>query len=406
MTSSHEAPANRWFSRGFVLLCATGFLTEATYWIMTTTLQWQVTKLPGSGPAELGMLYFLQLIPYLVITPFAGAVLDRFNRKLVMCLSIGGVSAVILAGAAFAHAGMLGFGVSAAIAMAVSCFKPFNDAGQHSVLPSTVERAKLPRAVGIYAAHPNVARTIGPVIAGSLLIFTGAPFTLVIGALVAVAALLLISGYPRQQRVERAGGSSVLAQIGGGFVVMWKNPVVRRSIALVALTGLLGLSSASMFSVIVVERFAGGEVEFSLLLAAAGVGAIVGALMPFPRVSEPRHVSILLGVAALGLLAIAIAPTFALVAVGAFFVSAACNSSNQKLNALVQSELTDDVRGRVMSLYVWAWGGSLPLGGLVLGSAGAVIGVSWSILVMAALLCAVALFNMRRIPRYSSDIEA
>ncbi len=393
MTSGREAPVEHLFNRGFALLCSVGFVSQGCYWLLITALQWQVANLPDSGPAEVGLLYFLQLLPYLLIAPFAGVVLDHFNRKVVIAVALAMLSLVGFSGGIAGNTGALGFATCAILAMCVGACSPFNDAGHHSIMPSTVPTQLFPRAVSLFAASQNIARTIGPILAGGLLLLGGAPLALVCGGAIYVLVILLVIGYPRQSASRGPRTESVLAQIGGGFAVLAKNAVVRRAIAFVALTGLLVLSSASMFSVIVTSRFDAGEVGFALMLAMAGIGAVIGALSPFPRARNLKTIAWLHTLSALALVGIAFSPSLIGACFSVILMAASANAAMIRLNTIVQSQLDDRVRGRVMSLYVWAWGGSLPLGGLLLGWLGSLITVSGGLAVMAGAIGTVALFT-------------
>lgn len=379
-------------TRGFIAVWCAGFLLQGAYWIATTVLQWQVAILPGSTPKDLGALYFGQLLPMMLMTPIAGAMVDRFNRKLIIASSLVGIAAIGATGALLDGAGSLTFAACLALGAAIGLILAFQSPAFHVFIPAMVPKTGLSRAVSLYAVAQNGNRMIGPMIAGALLVVGGVSLAFWWVVAIAVAGVIATSFIPQLPVVRPAVKEGLLAQFGGGFAVLGRQPAIRRAIVLVALNCALGLSYASMLSVVATEMGV-GERGFSMLMGAAGLGALLGALLPYPRVRRLVDVSWLFLIAVVGLVGLAFSASLVPATICSFVISGAGIAVTTKLNVVVQRQLTDDVRGRVMSLYSWAWGGSLPLGGLLLGYIGEATSVSTGFLVLAGLLGATAIFN-------------
>ena len=379
-------------TRGFIAVWCAGFLLQGAYWIATTVLQWQVAIIPGATPKDLGTLYFAQLVPMMIMTPLAGAMVDRVNRKLILVCSLAAISAIGAIGALLNDSAALTFAACLTLGAAIGVILAVQSPTFHVLIPGMVPAKSLSPAVSLYAVAQNGNRMIGPVIAGALLVLGGVSLALWWVVAIAAVGVLAVWFIPHRPIVRPAVKEGLLAQFGGGFAVLGRQPAIRRAIVLVAVNCGLALSYASMLSIVATEMGV-GERGFSLLMGASGLGALVGALVPYPPVRRLVDVTWLFLISIAGLAGLAFSPTLLPAVVCSFVISGAGISVNTRLNVMVQRQLTDDVRGRVMSLYSWAWGGSLPLGGLLLGYIGEATSVSTAFLVLAGLLAATAVFN-------------
>lgn len=379
-------------TRGFILVWFTGLIMQGGYWMIVTTLQWQVAILPNTTPKDLGSLYFAQLLPMMLLAPLAGALVDRFNRKAIVACSMTGFAAVGITGALLNNSALLTFSVCLALGFTLGVLLTMQSPAMQVFIPAMVPPANLHHAISIYAVAQNTARMLGPVAAGALLILGGTSLPLWWVAALAALAAVTLALVPRQTRAVSTQKESFLQQLGGGFAVLRRTPSIRRAILLVAFNGAFGLSYVSMLSYLATDMHV-GEGGFSLMMAASGLGAIIGAVLPYPRVRKLRDISLLQVIGVGGLIVLGLSHSLILTALACLIISGAMTSANTRLNVIVQRQLTDAVRGRVMSLFSWAWGGSLPLGGLLLGYIAEVTSVHTSFLVLSGVLTALAIFN-------------
>jgi MFS family permease len=214
----------------------------------------------------------------------------------------------------------------------------------------------------------NSARVVGPAAAGVLIaafdiapafLINAASYLAVIGSLLAMDPERLHRAAP----VERAGG-----QIRAGLRHVWGTPVLRSTIALVAVIGIFGLNYRVALPLLARFTFDASAGAYGTLAAIMAAGSVVGALAAARR-GRPTRALLLWAVALFGLLsfAAAAAPTLVAEAVVLFPLGMASIASMATANSLVQLTVGTEMRGRVMALYGLVFLGSTPIGGLLAG---------------------------------------
>ena len=393
-----SAPASAggfgWWTPAFGKGIGTALLIWGAYWIGTTTLQWHVASLPESGPAEMGLLYFIQLAPVLFLTPFLGPLLDRVGGRPVLLGTGMFMGAAAAGGVLLGGLGLLDFGLGAALSACLGLCMALGSPAVHALIPTTVSLAGLSPAVRSVSVMQNVARLLGPMAAGALLLHVGVPFAVAVVAVLAVAGTLLLVRIPGQRPERARDAAGGLAELVSGFRIAYSIPPVRRALLLMFANSVLNLSHVSMLPSIATGVLDVGEAGFAALLAAGGVGGLLGALFPLTGMRSLRPISALFAASAAGLALLAFAGTLPLAVSVSCLVAALGVMTAISLNIHIQRSITQEVRGRVMSLFTWAWGGFLPIGGLFLGTVADHASVRTALLATSALLGAVAVANL------------
>jgi predicted MFS family arabinose efflux permease len=362
--------------RDYALLLTIFLVTQTGFWLSTVALQWQTARLTDSDPFLLGLLYFCNLVPLLLLSPVGGTLADRFDRRRLVIA--GQLATAALAGALVAGLGTLGpslpllFAFAIGIGTTLAMMGPANSA----LMVNAVPLEELRSAISLQAATMNVARMVGPAIAGALLAAFGAwsAFTGYLVASVAAGVALLAVRVPAIE-VEQ-DDARLLHRIRAGVRHARERQPALPALLLVAAVAFFGSSYVPMLAVYAFEVLDGGDAAFTLFFVISGVGALVGALSNGLR-HEPLSVrgamalTMVLGGA---LLVFAISRDVALSAAALAVLAAANLAVMTALNVVVQSVIDESQRGRVMSLYILAWGGLVPLGSLSVGAVAAVIG--------------------------------
>lgn len=387
------APSLLQRSRGpFPRTLLAALLIWAAYWLAITVLQWHVAELPGTSPDTLGLLYFIQLSPMLFITPFVGRLLDQVGGRPVLIAAASFMTLVGIAGWLLAEADVLFFGLSAALSACLGLSMAVGSPSIHAFVPTTVSHETLPRAVRLVAVGQNIARLLGPMAAGLLLLGVGVPLSLVSVSVVALIGLLLVvpsNGVTARPRRSAAEVGSVFS----GFQIASRSPLARRALSLTLANSIFGLSHVAMLPIIANTVLGVGEAGYASMMSAGGLGAMIGAIFPLSRIRSLRPVSILFAGHAAGLVLLACAPSLPVAVVASAVLSAVGVMTAITLNIRLQAGLDPESRGRIMSLYTWAWGGFLPIGGLLLGVVGGAFSVQVALLLAAVLLAIVAVVN-------------
>jgi len=355
---------------------------------------WLVYTLTGSA-FLLGVDGFLATGPMLLFSLFGGVVADRMARKKIMMGSqiAQGTFALILAALLWTHhvriwhIFLLSFLTGSA--------QSFSGPAYISLLPLLVKREDVPNAVAMNSMQFNLARVIGPAIGGVVFATLGAAWCFLINGLsfgAVIVALLLIRMPPIQDQSEKR---SVLADMREGFVF------VRQRRALLMLTFLsfagtfLGMPLFTMLPVVAKRIFDLGPRGLSLLQADYGVGSVIGALLVASSsyAAKKGRLALMLQLAfACTLVAFGLSRSLAASLVIAFIAGTCIVGVISLYSSLVQLTTSDAMRGRVMSIFMLAFRGGMPLGNLLAGyvaqrwSITAALTVNGTVLAMVALV--------------------
>jgi predicted MFS family arabinose efflux permease len=358
------------------------FTSSLGTWTQDVALAWLIHTSLGD-PVYLGLRSFAAEAPLLAFMMVGGAMADRIDRRRILLTSqlLQMSFAALLAALYFS--GRLGIAAILVVAFLTGLTQSQSAPTYQAVLSSLVPQRHIPNAVALNSLQFNLSRTLGPALAGVLLAQAGTGVCLLVNAasfLAVIAALWSIAiPSPSTARQE-----SLRQSLAAGLRHVSASPVLRALMLLAFFGSFLAFPLITYLPVIADGVLHAGALGYSLLLAAFGAGAIVGALVTAYRGQAGGRgrtalfalmvhgVCVFFAVHA-GLLAVALALLFAA------GVSLSCGFSI--LNSLVQEHAPEQLRGRVVSIYGLAFRGGMPLGSLLAGflvknfGAPAVIGV-------------------------------
>jgi MFS family permease len=361
---------------------------------------------PQLAPLYLGLVGLARAIPGLTLGLFGGALADRSDRRrlLLVTQSAAAVTAAILATLAITD--KINIVEILLLGALNSTIFAFDAPTRQSMVPRLVPERDLMSAIGLNSAAFNGPQIIGPVIGG--LIY--APFadrpTFGAGLLFyinAISYLAVVVALLRMRPVPIIGKSSevsMLDSIREGLAYIRQDVVVRWIVILAAATALFARPYIQLLPAVAHEVLRVGAVELSWMLAASGVGALAGALATSALGGLRRRGAVLIASAvAFGLFLIAFTvqrslqvslPLLVLIGFATMvFLGMA--------NGLLQMRSPDHLRGRVMSVYTMVFMGLMPLGSMVMGSIGSIIGIAGGLLAGGILCTLVALYAAARI---------
>jgi MFS family permease len=349
---------------------------------------------PQLAPLYLGLVGLSRAIPGLTFGLFGGAFADRSDRlRLLLMTQIAG-SAVAGILAILTIADRINLVEILLLGALSSMVGAFEYPTRQSIVPGLVARRHLSSAVGLSAAAFNGAQLVGPLLGGLLYIPLGVGGLFALNSLTylaVVAAVLRMKSTPAFVRSDE----SLLHAIRGGLSYIRSDPVIRWSVTLTAAVAMLARPYPQLLPAITEQVLHVGAVELSWLLAASGAGALVGSVaVASLGASRNRGLILVVSAAALGLLLAAFATQRTLL--GALplmsLVGFAALLAQGMANTILQFRTPDELRGRVMSVHVTVMLGIVPLGVMVLGSLGTVVGVDVSVLAGGLLVTALAVF--------------
>ena len=355
-------------------------------WMQNVALAWLVIELSGSAIA-IGALAFWRFIPFTVFGLVAGVVADRIeSRKLVMATQ-GAAMAVSVALAVITLTGTATLTTVYILAALGGVALAFDAPGRQSLTFQMVGPRELPNAVALNSGLFNGSRIIGPAIAGLVIAAVGTGLCFVVNAVsfLAVLAALVLVREEELRTVEKDPSARVIDGIRRAFAHAWADPQLRLILSVVTVVSTVGFNFHVLVPLLAADTLHVGPEGFGFLSAAFGLGALVGALAAATfRGASWRLFAI--GTGSFGVLALLLAPVqnailagILLVGIGVSFTLFTANA-----NALVQLAAPDYLRGRLISIYLLAFVGVAPVGGLFAGWLAEVGGTSLAFAVAGA----------------------
>jgi MFS family permease len=347
-------------------------------WLTRFATSWMAYRLTGSE-LILGLVAFFGQAPTSLITPFAGVLIDRWDRKRTIVVTQIAAMLQSAALAAFALTHTMTVYHLIALGAVQAVINAFDMPARQSFLGQMVtDRADLPNAIALNSSIVNSARLIGPVIAAVLvgLFGEGICFSIDAASYIAVIGSLLMMRVAKRPVVRR-GEKRILAELTAGVRYVWNLPLIRAVLLLLAVSSVLGGAYSALLPVVASTTLHGGPHTLGILMGAAGCGALVGALYLASRATVLGLTTVIqrcaIGLGA-GLISLELARTTVIAVPLMFVIGMTMMVQLAATNTLLQSLVDDKMLGRVISLYAVAFFGGAPLGALIEGSLATQIG--------------------------------
>jgi len=387
--------------RNFRLLWTGTLFMSAGQWIQQVTLGWLTYEMTGS-PVLLGALSGVRALPFLLASPFAGVAADVFDRRRILL----GVEALLLV-AAVAMGLLVGsgglevwhifvFGFLTAVAWA------FNQPVRQALVPMVVPRSDLMNAVALNSLGFNCTKVIGPALGGVLIAVIGAAGNFHLQGAAYACVLVAVSAMVVPPMARAARRSSLGSNFKEGMRYVRSSPAVLALIVANLVPNLFAMPYQALMPVFQKDVLGVGPDGLGLMLAAPGVGAVAAALLlaSFAHRLSRRGPLLLGSLFVLGGFLIAFSQTTSLptallmlVGVGGCHIMFAAGS-----NTVLQTMVPDELRGRVMSIYMLDHGLS-PAGALAAGISTHYMGAPTTVAAMGAIVILLAAVMVWRMPQ-------
>lgn len=342
-------------------------ISLAGTWMQSIAQSWLVLQLTGSATA-LGVVIALQTLPTLVLGPYGGVLADRLDkRKLMIGLqSVMGVLALALG--ILTITGLVTLWQVYLLAFLLGLNNCFENPARQAFVLEMVGPDDLRNAVSLNSVLVNVARAVGPAIAGLVIAAGGIGLCFLINAASFVAVVvslwrLDVSALTPSIPTPRAPG-----QLREGLAYVRRTPTLAVPLLMMALIGCLAYEFQVVLPVVAQETFGGDASTYGFLTAAMGAGAVVGGLAVAAR-GRTGLGSLVAMASAFGvaMLAVALAPNLVVALIGMTLVGATSVAFLSTGNSTLQLASEPHMRGRVMALWAVAFLGSTPIGGPIAG---------------------------------------
>jgi MFS family permease len=366
-------------------------------WMQTIAQDWLVLKITGSG-TQLGIVSALQFLPVLLLGPWGGVIADRFDKRKIMYVTqtASGILALILA--ALVTTGSVRIWMVYILALGLGLANTINNPAQQTFVPEMVGEDHLKNAVTLNVTEVNLARAVGPTLAGIIIATLGIAACFWINGISYIAVLVVLAMMRQSELrpgkiVQRAKG-----QLSEGLRYVMRSPILLDTLVMLTIIGTFTYEFSVSLPLLAQYAFHGGAGSYSALVAATGVGSVVGGLFSASRKNVTSKM-LIIAAAGFGITfsIAALMPTLLTAIIALFFVGVFSINFIAIGNTILQLESEPRMRGRVMALWSMAFLGSTPIGGPIIGWIGQYAGPRWAVgiggiaAILAALIAKLAL---------------
>jgi MFS family permease len=385
-TQQFSGPSHAWRAlkhRNFRLFFAGQTISLIGTWMTRVATSWLVYRLTGSA-LLLGTVSFAGQIPTFVVAPFAGVWVDRLDRRqvLVWTQTLSMVQSLALAGLTLSHLitihWILGLSVMQGIINA------FDMPGRQAFMVQMVEdRRDLSNAIAINSSMVNMARLVGPSLAGMLIAVSSEGWCFLVDGIsyIAVIISLLMMRLHVAQIQRKVNSTFTDMKVGWTYVSEFLP--VRTILLLFALVSLMGMPYVVLMPIFAAKVLQGGPHTLGFLMGAMGVGALIAALALAARKSVRgllRTIPLAAVVFGLGLIGLGLSHFLWLSLIMVLIAGMGMMQGMAGSNTIIQTIVPEDKRGRVMSYYTMAFMGMAPFGSLLAGSLAHAIGAQGTVI--------------------------
>jgi len=372
----------------------------AGQWIQQVTLGWLLYDLTGSS-VLLGALNGLRALPFLVTGPMAGVAADRMDRRRLMLRTQYVLIATALLMGGLVASGLLEVWHIFVFTLITGVAWSFSEPVRQSLIPSVVPKKDLVNAIALNSGGFNLMKVIGPALGGVLIALFGAAGNFFVQGTAYVGVLTMIYLLHVPPTPEQARRSSALANLKEGFRYVWSTPAVLALMTLAYVPRIFAVPYQTLMPIFQKDVLRVGPEGLGMLMAAPGVGAVLAVLVLASAASRVRRQGLLLvgSIIVLGIFLISFsrATSFPVALVLLVVVGACQMIFLASTNTMLMLIVPDELRGRVMSLYMLDRG-LMPAGALFAGVTAHFIGAPSTVTAMGTILILLTLVVAWRVP--------
>ena len=364
------------------------FISVIGTWIQIVAQSWLVFQLTNSA-FLLGVVGFLGLIPIFLLSLFGGVAADTFNKRSILICTQTVFMLLAFTLAILTHLRLITTWQIMVIAVLNGIVMSFDMPSRQAIVAELVGRGNLLNAIALNSVAFNSSRIIGPALAGILVAaigMAGCFYVNSISFLAVIFALLLIrinNNSPLNKN------TSTLGNLKEGLGVINSNPTILALVCIVGVLSLFGNSYTILMPVFAKEVLNAGVKGLGVLMSSVGIGALISALV-LARLGNFRHKGMLMVLSAfifsVSLVTFSLSKIYLFSIISLIFVGGASVTAIALINTILQIEVRDEFRGRIMSVFMLTFAGIMPFGNLLAGALAHFVGVSYTIM-LNGILC-------------------
>jgi predicted MFS family arabinose efflux permease len=407
MRSGFRAITGALRHRDFAIYTAGSVVSLIGTWMQRVATGWLTWELTGSG-AWLGVIAFADLFPAIVVGPLAGAAADRWDRLRVTKTTQSLALCQALALFALMVTGRMTIWLLCALSALGGIIAAFNQPARLALVPSLVPRPDLVSALAINSIVFNLARFIGPAVAGLMIVTTGLEGAFAANALTFAVFLVALSRLSRVSVRAIEGQGSFFAQVKEGIRYVAGHAGVAAILILSLVSSICTRPVVELLPGFAAEVFKSGADGLALLTSTVGIGAIGGGLWLGGRTRSVGLTRVVLASSfTMAMATVLFTATDRLfVAIPLLAAAGFCMSSaGIAAQTLVQLAVPGSMRGRVLSLYGLIFRGGPAIGALIMGGAAERLGFRWPVALGALVAAGASVWFLSRHGRLAGQLE-
>lgn len=377
-------------------------------WMTRVATGWLVYRLTGSA-LLLGTISFAGQIPAFLLAPFAGVWVDRLDRRQVLLWTqtLSMVQSLTLAALTLSgHITILGL---LTLSVMQGCINAFDMPGRQSFMVKMVDdKRDLQNAIAINSSMVNMARLIGPSLAGMLIAVSSEGWCFLVDGISYIAVIASLLAMRLHEPVVKRVAASTLSELKAGWTYVSGFLPIRTILLLFATVSLTGMPFVVLMPIFAARVLHGDPQTLGFLTGSMGLGALISALSLAARKHVRglvRIIPVSAAIFGLGLIGFGLSRSFWL---SMFMVMVAGMGMMQGMaasNTVIQTLVTDDKRGRVMSYYTMAFMGMAPFGSLLAGAMANTVGAPVTVVANGSVVLLGAAWFATRLPALRREVR-
>lgn len=377
-------------------------------WMTRVATGWLVYRLTGSA-LLLGTVSFAGQIPTFLLAPFAGVWVDRLDRRqvLVWTQALSMVQSLTLA--ALTLSGHITIPRLLALSVMQGCINAFDMPGRQSFMVKMVDdRRDLQNAIAINSSMVNMARLIGPSLAGMLIAVSSEGWCFLVDGISYIAVIASLLAMRLHAPVVKRAAASALSEMKTGWTYVTGFLPIRTILLLFAVISLMGMPFVVLMPIFAARVLHGGPHTLGFLTGSMGLGALISALSLAARKHVRglvRIIPVSAGVFGLGLIGFGLSHSFWLSMLMLMVAGMGMMQGMAASNTVIQTLVSDDKRGRVMSYYTMAFMGMAPFGSLLAGTMADAIGAPVTVIANGSVVLLGAAWFATRLPAVRRELR-
>jgi MFS family permease len=368
------------------------FVSLIGTWIQAVAQSWLVFELTKSA-FLLGVVGFLSSIPVFLLSLFGGVVADRMNKRNILIATQTAFMFLAFLLAVLTQMKLITPQEIMFIALLNGVVMAFDAPSRQAVVVELVGKENLFNAIALNSVAFNSSRIIGPALAGVLVAVIGMSGCFYLNGISFLAVIIALFLIKTRNRSRGDKNNTALKDLKDGLIFVKNNRLILALIAMVGIVSLFGVAYVILMPIFADEVLKVGARGLAVLMSSAGLGALIGALL-LARLGDFKYKGKFLFLSSLvfslSLVLFSLSKIYLLSILTLIFIGCSSVTAIAIINTILQTRVSDEYRGRVMSVFMLTFAGMMPFGNLISGTLAQAFGVSFAVLING-IICTVFL---------------